>query len=183
MLQKCSTWRVLQVFFDDPDPDGLGLGLKEVSRRSNLSHTSVKRHLETLKNENLVETKEKKLGKRVYPVYSSRRDEDRFRHYKVIDMISRIRESGLLENLIKGTMPDCVILFGSAARGEDTKNSDVDFYLQCEEKEMDLSYFEESLKRKIQLHYNPEFSTYPAELKNNIVNGIVMYGYLTGYGD
>lgn len=183
MLQKCSLWRVFQVFFEDPDPDGLGLNLKEISRKSNLSHTSVKRHLKTLKDENLVETKEKKLGERVYPVYRSRRNDDRFKHYKAIDMISRIKESGLLENLVKKAMPDCVVLFGSAARGEDTKNSDVDLFLQCEEKDINLSDFEESLKRRIQLHYNPKFSTYPTELKNNIINGIVMYGYLTRYGD
>ncbi len=80
-------------------------------------------------------------------------------------------------------MPDCVVLFGSAARGEDTKNSDVDLYLQSGEKDIDLSEFEERLKRRIQLHYNPEFSSYPEELKNNIINGIVIHGYLTGYGD
>jgi len=91
--KKCSIWRVLQVFFDNPDPEGLGLSLKEISRESNLSHTSVKKHLEELEKENLVEVREKELGERVYPVYRARRDEDRFKHYKTMDMMSRIRKA------------------------------------------------------------------------------------------
>lgn len=174
---------MLRAFFDDPDPEGEGLNLRAISRRADLSHTSVKKHLETLEEEGLIETREVRAGGKSYPVYLASRENERYKHYKSVDMISRIRESGLLQKLIEDAMPDCIVLFGSAARGEDVKNSDIDLYLQCEEKELDLTKFEDSLKRNIQLHFKPDFVTYSKELKNNIINGTVLHGYLTGYGE
>lgn len=181
MLQKCSAWRVLEVFFNDPKPQGEGFSLSEISRQSDLAHTSVKNHLQALEENGLIITSEKSAGERTYPVYSANWESEKFRHYKLIDTLYRIRESGLLETLQKKTTPDCIILFGSAARGEDLRDSDVDLYLQCGEKSLDLSTYEDSLKRNIQLHFQPDFNSYPPALRNNIVNGIVLYGYLTAY--
>lgn len=181
MLQKCSTWKVLQVFFDDPEPETLGLSLREISRRSELAHTSTKRHLETLREEELVKTREKEGGTRIYPVYRANRESEKFKLLKTIDMIYRIGKSGLLEKLETEATPDCIILFGSAARGEDIRGSDVDLYIQSEEKELELSRYESSLKRTIQVHFQPSFDSYPSELKNNIVNGIVLQGNLKAY--
>ncbi len=181
MLQECSAWRVLRVFFDDPLPEGLGLPLREVSRRSGLAHTSVKKHLQTLEEEGLVKTREKQAGSRSYPVYLADRESENFRRYKSIDMVYRIFDTGLLKKLVEKAMPDCIVLFGSAARGEDTADSDVDLYLQCSEKDFELSEYEKALRRDIQLHFRPEFNSFPPELKNNIVNGIKLYGYLEVY--
>lgn len=181
MLQYCSAWKVLRVFFDDPLPEGLGLPLREVSRRSGLAHTSVKNHLQTLKEEGLVQTREKKSGGRSYPVYLANRKCENFRRYKSIDMVYRITDTGLLKELVERAMPDCVILFGSASRGEDTANSDVDLYLQCSERDFELSEYKEALQRDIQLHFRSEFDSFPKELKNNIINGITLYGYLEVY--
>ena len=178
MLQKCSIWKVLRVFFDDPLPEGLGLPLREVSRRSGLAHTSVKKHLQTLKDEGLVQTPEKKAGSRSYPVYLANRESEKFRRYKSVDTVYRIMDSGLLKKLVEKAMPDCVVLFGSAARGEDVADSDVDLYLQCSERGFELSEYEEALRRDIQLHFRSEFDSLPKELKNNIINGVTLYGYL-----
>ena len=40
---------------------------------------------------------------------------------------------------------------------------------------------EEKLNRKIELHFNERFASYPKELKNNIINGVVLMGFLEGY--
>lgn len=183
MLQECSIWRVLQVFFDDPDPEGLGLSLREISRASQLAHTSVKRHLQTLIDEKLVRTKRKQTGSREYPVYLANRESQRFRRHKAIDTIHRIQESGLLDKLIRETTPDCILLFGTAARGEDTLTSDIDLYLQCTERPLNLSEYESLLQRNIQLHFRPHFDSFPDELKNNIINGTILFGYLKAFGE
>ena len=60
---------------------------------------------------------------------------------KKLDIIREIKESGLLEYLQNICMPDAIILFGSASRGEDVKGSDIDLYLQCPERKLDLSKF------------------------------------------
>lgn len=71
------------------------------------------------------------------------------------------------------------MLFGSCARGEDIEASDVDLLVVSIEKEVDLKKFELVLKRKISLHFEENVSEIPKELLNNIVNGIVLFGYLT----
>ena len=78
-------------------------------------------------------------------------------------------------------MPNDMILFGSYARGEDLENSDIDIFLECKKEEINLSNFENHLNRKIQLHFKDNFKNYPKELKNNIVNGIVLDGYLEAF--
>jgi hypothetical protein len=55
----------------------------------------------------------------------------------------------------------------------------VDLLVVSKEKEVDLKKFESALKRKISLHFEENVSEIPKELLNNIVNGIVLYGYLT----
>jgi len=125
-----------------------------------------------------VKTREEKKGSREYPIYLPNRNNEEYKHYKTIDMVNRIKKSGLLEKLEKETAPDCIVLFGSAARGEDLMESDVDLYVQSEEKDLDLSEYQNFLNRSVQLHFNSDFSSYPTELKNNISNGIVLQGYL-----
>jgi len=73
-------------------------------------------------------------------------------------------------------------LFGSSSRGEDIEESDIDLYVQAGEREMGLYPYERSLNRNIQLHFKKDLQDYPKELRNNVANGIVMYGYLKVYG-
>jgi len=56
-----------------------------------------------------------------------------------------------------------------------------DQYVQAGERELCLSSYEKSLNRNIQLHFQEDLQDYPKELRNNIANGIVMYGYLEVY--
>ncbi|MFW5912069.1 MAG: nucleotidyltransferase domain-containing protein [Candidatus Hadarchaeota archaeon] len=125
--------------------------------------------------------KRREEGSRSYPVYRSNRRSEKFRQLKALDMRHRIETCGLLDEIEKEAAPDCIVLFGSAARGEDVRESDVDLYVQSEEMELAFPEHEELLKRSIQLHFQPEFNSYPDELKNNIVNGTVLRGYLKAY--
>ena len=49
-------------------------------------------------------------------------------------------------------------------------------YVQAKESAMDLSLYKERLKRNIYLLFNEDFDALPKELKNMIVNGIVLNG-------
>lgn len=174
MLQNYSTWKVLQVFFDEPTQDHY---LREISKKSGLAHTSVKNHLEGLMEKDLIKEDEIERGERTYPIYK-RVENDRYKLYKKIDIQHRLQEFGLIDFIEEKFFPDCIVLFGSSARGEDTEESDIDLYIQAKESDVDLTPFEEKLKRDIQLHVRENLKDYPKELKNNIVNGIVVYGYL-----
>lgn len=174
MLQNCSTWEVARVFFDEPTKDHY---LREISKKSGLAHTSVKKHLEDLIEYGIIEEEELKRGKRTYPIYK-RKDGEVYKRYKKIDILDRLHRSGLIEHLVNTFYPDSIVLFGSSARGEDIEGSDLDIFIQATDKEIELSEYETSLHRKIQLHVEDDLQNYPKELKNNIANGIVVHGYL-----
>lgn len=176
MLNKGNIYRVLEEFFDDPLPVGIGFQLREISRNIKLAPKSVKLYLEELERENLIIKKEHRINK--YPVYYANRDNDYFKFLKRLDMVKSIKESGLLDYLYEKCMPDVIILFGSASKGEDIKGSDIDIYLQCEEKKLDLSTYEKELKRNVSLFFKKNFNRLSEELKTNIINGDKLKGYL-----
>ncbi|MFH1511369.1 MAG: nucleotidyltransferase domain-containing protein [Candidatus Woesearchaeota archaeon] len=74
--------------------------------------------------------------------------------------------------------PDGIILFGSCAKGEDTETSDLDLYIQSSEIKLDLGKFEKELHRRIQLFFSERIEKIPKELRNNILNGIKLDGYI-----
>lgn len=89
-----------------------------------------------------------------------------------------MNEIGLLDYLSENLMPDCIILFGSASKGEDMKDSDIDLFIQSKEKKVKLDKFEKKLNRKINIFYCERYEDLSKELKNNIINGIILKGYL-----
>lgn len=175
MLQKCSISNVAGVFFDEPTKPHY---LIEISKKSGIAHTSVKRCLNSLKKEGIISERTDKKGKRNFPVYSANFQDEKFKQYKKAHNFSRIIESGIIEYIRDKLMPKAIVLFGSYLRGEDIEGSDIDIFAEAKPKDLDVSKYEKLLKRKIEIHFNEKFNNYPKELKNNIINGNIMYGYL-----
>ncbi len=178
MLQKCSIQKTLEMFFIKPNKNHY---LMEISRNIGLAHTSIKKNLnELIKLGLIIEIVEKK-GKRNFPFYKANVDNKLFKQYKMIYNLFFLLESGLVEFIEEKLTPKSIVVFGSYRRGEDTEDSDIDLFVECEEEEINLEKFEKRLCRKIQLHFRKNFGLYPEELKNNIINGIVLNGFLEAY--
>ena len=171
MIQNYSRYRILQEFFDSPRKD---FQMRELSRRAKLAQTSVINHLKELLKEQLI-IKEKKG---IYPTFKANRDDEMFKLYKKNDLLLRMRQTGLVGFIYDSCLPDAVMLFGSASKGEDLEESDIDLYVQAREKKLNLQKYEKLLNRKITLFFKENFSELGNELKNNIINGIVITGYL-----
>jgi len=178
MLQKSSMSKTLEVFFDNPMKEHY---LMDISRSLGIAHTSIKKNLVHLIKLGLITEKIIKRGKRKFPVFKSNIENKYFKKYKIISNLSILSESGLIEYLEEKLFPKVIVLFGSYRRGEDIADSDIDLFVECKKEELNLSLFEKKLKRKIQLHFKEDFNSFPKELKNNIINGIVLYGFLEGY--
>lgn len=103
---------------------------------------------------------------------------DSFKMYKKNDILLRLDESGLVEYLDEQLSPNAIVLFGSASRGEDIETSDIDIFILAKEKELNLKKFETKLKRKVKLFFEDKIEDVPKELLNNLVNGIVLKGYM-----
>ncbi|MDP1695472.1 MAG: nucleotidyltransferase domain-containing protein [archaeon] len=176
MLQKNNRQKILRMFFDDPIPKGIGFQLREISRKTVIAPPSVKRYLEEFGKEKIVIKEEHRIHK--YPVYYANREGEYFRFLKKMDNLLKIKESGIVDYLRDKCMPDAIVLFGSASRGEDTKESDIDLYLLSQEEKLNLAEFEKKLGRKINLLFEENFNKLSKELKNNIINGTILKGYL-----
>lgn len=176
MLQECSILRVANVFFREPTKMHY---LTAISKSVDLAHTSVKQHLEDLEKQGIIRKTVEKRGKRLFPSYTANIQQQEYRHYKQAHNLHSIQK--LTRYLADTLMPRCIILFGSYQRGEDDEESDVDLFIECKKKPVNLQQYEKEIRRKIQIHFNEDFTTYPSELKNNIINGIVLHGYLEGY--
>jgi predicted nucleotidyltransferase len=176
MLQKDNRYKILRIFFEDPSPKGIGFQLREISRKVAIATTSVKKYLNELEEEELViKTKHRIYG---YPVYYANRDNENFKFLKRLDTIIRIKESGLLDHLAETCMPDVIVLFGSASQGEDLKESDIDLFVMSKEEKLDIDKFEKILNRKINIFFSENFNKLSEELRNNIINGVILKGYL-----
>ena len=176
MLQKNNKYKILRIFFDNPLPKGIGFQLREMSRKVNIAPASVKIYLNELEKEKLIIKEKHRIYN--YPVYYANRDNEEFRFLKRLDNMMKIKESGLLDYLTESCMPGVIILFGSSSLGEDIKESDIDLFVMCKEEKIDLDKFEKKLNRKINIFFTENFNTLSKELKNNIINGIILKGYL-----
>jgi len=174
MLEKYNKYRILQEFFDYPLKN---FQMREISRNTNISQPSVLNHLKSLIKEGLI-VKEKNS---IYSTYKANRDYDKFKIYKKIDIILKLHDSKFIEYIDENCFPRVIILFGSASIGEDTEQSDIDLYVDSKTKELNLEKYKKLLKRKINILYEEDFNKISPELKNNLINGVILKGYLKAF--
>ena len=98
--------------------------------------------------------------------------------------INKIYQSGLIDYLNDLIGYPTIILFGSYAKSENHKESDIDLFILTEGKQkLDLKKYESKLNAEIQIfmHTNNELNNLKKnspELINNIINGYKLSGYL-----
>jgi predicted nucleotidyltransferase len=105
------------------------------------------------------------------------RDNHKVMQLKRANNLKQIYESGLADFLEKEFAGASIILFGSYSRGEDIINSDIDIaVIGRKDKEVDVESYEKLLERKININIYESFKSIQKHLKENLCNGIVLYG-------
>jgi predicted nucleotidyltransferase len=171
LLKDYALFKVLNVFFDYPVKD---FQLREISRMIKLAHKSVLIYLNQLLKSGLIKVNTKTL----YKSYNANTENSLFQRYKKTINQMKIYESGLVDYLYEKLMPSTIILFGGYAKGTDIKTSDIDIFVEAKEEKVDVAKFEEKLGRKIHLVFEKDMQDLSKELKNNLINGIVLSGNL-----
>lgn len=170
MYQEWNRYKILRVFFDEPNRKWQ---LRQLERKVGISLPSVRNHVKALLKEGLLKVEEEG----VYRGYRASMSE-KFRIYKLNDMLERLRSTGLVRKLEERCTPNCIVLYGSGAEGRDDERGDIDIFVESEEREMDLAQYEEQLHRKISLLFEPDVMKLNRELRNTLANGIVLSGFL-----
>lgn len=172
MLKKYNTYRVLRVFLESPTES---FGLRELSRISGLAPLSVMRYLKDFQKEELISRYEKNK----IPFYRANRDNLNFVLYKKMSIYFEINNSGFVDFVWDNLAPKAIILFGSYARGESIETSDIDICVIGKENKVNLDNFEKTLNKKIHITFIENIKDTPTELRNNIINGTILRGYIT----
>lgn len=147
--------------------------LRELSRLSGIAPLSVSNYLKEFQEEGLI----KKFVKREIPFYISNINNEKFILYRKLSIIYELNESGLVNYLWENFSPAAIILYGSHAKGEATENSDIDIFIVGNEEKLDLKKYEKALGKEIHLMFQKNPEKISKELKNNLINGIILKGY------
>jgi predicted nucleotidyltransferase len=152
---------------------GEKLSQRDIAKALNVSPTAVGNSIVKLAKENLVNVEKAKTINFI----SFNRDNKRALELKKIENLRNIYISGLFDYLELELAGACALLFGSYAKGEDTKSSDIDIAaVGRKPKTLNLEAYEKMLNRKINVNYYTSWEDIDKHLKNNILNGIVLCG-------
>ncbi len=171
MLQNYNKYNLLKVFLDSPTDS---FRLRELGRFASLSPLSVSNYLQEFQKEGLITRYEK----RKIPFYCAKRENPDFILYKKLSIIYELHHSGLIDHLWDTLAPEAIVLFGSSARGESTEESDIDIFIVGKEKPLALERFERQLGKEIHLLFSSDLRKISGELRSNVINGIILKGYL-----
>jgi len=170
MYQQFNRYKILRVFFDEPNKK---FQLRELVRLTDISLPSVKNHVESLLKEGLLNV----INEGIYKSYKSSFSKE-YKVLKINDLLIRLEESGFIKELEDTFTPNCIVLYGSTVEGTDDERGDVDIFIQSKKKDFKLTRYEELLKRKISLLFEPNIEKIDNNLKNSLANGIVLSGFL-----
>ena len=152
---------------------GEKLSQREIARILNVSPTAVSNSMKKLKDSNLIKIEKTKTINFV----SFNRDEQKAIELKRAENLKNIYLSGLSDYLEKELAGATVILFGSYSKGEDTNTSDIDIaVIERKDKMLELEKYEKILNRRININFYDSWKKIDENLKNNILNGIILHG-------
>jgi len=170
-LFKNNTYKILELFIEFPTKD---FSVRGLARNLKLSHATVLKYIADLEKLSFIKKKEATL----YPTYFANTESQKYKFYKKNWLVFKINESGLIDQIQKETLPSTIVLFGSGAKATFTEKSDIDIFVEANETKLDLSKYEKKLNRKINLLFEQNINNLSKELRNNIINGVVLYGFI-----
>ncbi len=169
-------WKVLQFFFSHPYKE---VYLRELSRKANISVFSAKQAVDELVKKKILA--ERKNGNMRY--IKANMNSLFFKHLKIAFSIKDIEDSGLITYLAENIPAlSSIVLFGSMAKGEDDKKSDLDLLVIGQRKKIGLGRFEKNLGREINAvimkwaEWREHAKNDKAFYRDVITNGIILYG-------
>jgi len=164
---------IAEYFFSNPT---VRIRVRQIERTLKLPLPSVIKYCKELKKEGILA--KERIGNVFF--YKANRENEKYLLEKKLYNIKQLYETGLIEFIRKELANPSIVVFGSYAKGEDIEKSDIDLYIETpSKKEIDLKNFEVLLNRRIQIFQHKKLKDIKnPHLANNIVNGIVLNGFI-----
>ncbi|MEM5778058.1 MAG: nucleotidyltransferase domain-containing protein [Candidatus Aenigmatarchaeota archaeon] len=172
MLHECDSIKLLSIFFKEPSKE---FHLRALARLMRWGPGRVERNLEEYIKASIILKEQTSLINK----YKANTNSNMFKSLKLLYTLNVLLDA--LDELDKKLLyPEAIVLFGSASKGEDLEKSDVDLCVIGSEKQIDVKSIEKQLNRKVNIIFlQPnEVAKAKKEFLNNLINGIVLKGYL-----
>ncbi len=176
LYQKVTQLKILSHFFDNPSEE---FYLRELARLLQISPMTVKRALDDLVNDELISRQEKKNQ----ILYHANVENNAFRFAKISYNLAWLKENDIVEYLLdKIPGISSIVLYGSFAKGENDKHSDLDLFLISKVKKVECTEIKEKLGIEINIlcltstQWTKQAKTNRAFYLDVITEGIVLYG-------
>ncbi len=154
--------RILDAFYENSETE---FSVRSLAKSAGLPRATVHKYLKNLKKQELISEENKSANSSLFKIK------------KINYFTEKIVSSGLIDYLVEELNPSCIILFGSVRKGESTKDSDMDIFIESNsKKELKLGKYEKILHHKIELFIESKITKLNENLLNNVVNGIKLYG-------
>ncbi|MFH0713536.1 MAG: nucleotidyltransferase domain-containing protein [Candidatus Micrarchaeota archaeon] len=160
LYQNWNEFKVLSFFFENPYQE---VYLRELARALKMSASSVLRALNFLASEKMLVRSKRSNG-----VYFKANLTPLFKANKIAYTLSKIFSSKVIEKVEKKSAGlNCFLLFGSAAKGEDDKNSDYDLLLITSSTKISSGELAAKLGREVNLKIFNVAEWHDVKKKNN----------------
>lgn len=176
LYQNVTQLRVLSHFFENPNEE---FYLRELGRLLKLSPMTVKRALDDLVNDKLIIRQKKKNQ----ILYHANTESLSYKFAKISYNLARLEENEILDFLLdKIPGISSIILYGSYAKGENDKHSDLDLLMICTTKKIDSNEIEKRLGIEVNIisftstQWTKQAKTNRAFYLDVITEGIVLHG-------
>ncbi|PIN79446.1 hypothetical protein COV16_04140 [Candidatus Woesearchaeota archaeon CG10_big_fil_rev_8_21_14_0_10_34_8] len=160
--------QIENLFFENPTKE---FHIRGIAKLLKIPKTTVSYKINQLIKENIVI----KDSKGIFPSYRPSQNEI-YKFKKRQHFLEKLFP--LLNHLENELNPKCIILFGSFAKAEYDKDSDIDIFIQAKEHKIKLTKFEKQLKHKINILFENNLNNLSKELLNNIINGVKLRGFI-----
>ena len=166
MFKNTNTNKVAEEIFLRPTQER---SIRDLAKLTKLSPATVSKIVKQLETEGIIQSRTVAKSNLI----KADIENENYRFYKKLHNIESLKT---LINALNRKKPRAIILFGSYSKGEDTEQSDIDLAIISNEFKIDLEPYQKKLNRKIQAFFFSTEEKIPENLKQNIINGIILAG-------
>lgn len=147
--------------------------VREYARLQKISPPTASKLLQKFNTEGLLK---QEIDKQ-YIYYYANKDSELFVDFSRVYWKKVLKNSGLIDYVLRETLSPVIILYGSLSKAEVKQGSDIDIAIfSVTKKELHVEKYEKILQRKIQIMLFKDIDTGSKALRNSILNGYRIEG-------
>lgn len=156
---------------------------EEIVKNTDMSRAAVNKWLKKYQKEGLI-SRIREKGK--FPYFTCGTDNPIYKSKKKLFILNQIYHSGLISHILSLKKIKTAIIFGSTAKGDWYKDSDIDIFIYGEVKGFNKHKYEIKLRRDIEAHIfrsKREIKKVKTGLIKNVVNGHLIKGSIQDFAE